>query len=77
MVAVNRCGPSGDEIFAGKTQVVDPVGTVLSTMGIEEEGILYQEIDLSRVGKERDFNTVLIDRHPEDYTDILKEWEGK
>lgn len=77
VAAVNRCGPSGDEIFAGKTQVVDPVGTVLSTMGIEEEGILYQEIDLSRVGKERDFNTVLIDRHPEDYTDILKEWEGK
>lgn len=77
VAAVNRCGLSGDEIFAGKTQVVDPVGTVLRTMGIEEEGILYQEIDLSRVAKERDFNTVLIDRHPEDYRDILKEWEGK
>ena len=34
---------------------------------VEEEGILYQEIDLERVAKEREFNTVLTDRHPEDY----------
>ncbi|MCB6611584.1 nitrilase-related carbon-nitrogen hydrolase [[Clostridium] symbiosum] len=67
VAAVNRCGQSGEEIFAGKSQVISPVGEVLAAFGVEEEGILYQEIDLDRVGRERDFNTVLTDRHPEDY----------
>ena len=44
---------------------------------MEEEGILYREIDLGQIEKERDFNTVLIDRHPEDYAGILEKWEGK
>ena len=35
------------------------------------------EIDLGQIEKERDFNTVLIDRHPEDYAGILEKWEGK
>ena len=73
VAAINRCGPSGEEIFAGKTQICDPVGTLVSTCGVEEEAILYGTIDLDRVAKERDFNTVLIDRHPEDYRPI---WES-
>lgn len=67
VAAVNRCGQSGEEIFAGKSQVLSPIGEVLAAFGVEEEGILYQEIDLDRVGREREFNTVLTDRHPEDY----------
>ena len=67
VAAVNRCGQSGEEIFAGKSQVISPIGEVLAAFGVEEEGILYQEIDLDRVAKEREFNTVLTDRHPEDY----------
>ena len=58
-------------------QIVDPVGRVLQSFGVEEEGILYGEIDLGQIEKERDFNTVLIDRHPEDYAGILEKWEGK
>ena len=77
VAAVNRCGASGEEIFAGKSQIVDPVGRVLQSFGVEEEGILYGEIDLGQIEKERDFNTVLIDRHPEDYAGILEKWEGK
>ena len=72
VAAVNRCGQSGEEIFAGKSQVISPVGEVLAALGVEEEEILYQEIDLDRIDKEREFNTVLIDRHPEDYQ-ILSE----
>lgn len=74
VAAVNRCGVCGDEIFAGKTQVVGPVGNVLCEMGVEEEGILYEEIDLSILPKEREFNTVMIDRHPEDYGMILEDY---
>lgn len=67
VAAVNRCGPSGDEIFAGKSQLRSPLGELLCTCGVEEEAILYGTIDLARVEKERAFNTVLTDRHPEDY----------
>lgn len=67
VAAVNRVGKSGEEIFAGKSQIINPVGQVLSMAGVEEETIIYQDIDLDSVGKEREFNTVLMDRHPEDY----------
>lgn len=67
VAAANRTGPSGDESFAGKSQVCSPIGEVLCTCGIEEEAILYAQIDMERVEKERAFNTVLIDRHSEDY----------
>jgi len=67
VAAVNRCGRSGGELFAGKSQLCSPIGEVLCTCGVEEERILYGTIDLKRVEKERKFNTVLSDRHPEDY----------
>lgn len=44
----------------------------MASCGVEEEGILYGTIDLARVAKEREFNTVLIDRHPEDYDALTK-----
>lgn len=67
VAAVNRCGRCGAEQFAGKSQIISPVGQVLAAFGVEEEGILYQEIEPARVLREREFNTVLADRHPEDY----------
>lgn len=67
VAAVNRCGRCGEEIFAGKSQIISPIGEVLAAFSGTEEGILYQVIDLDRVAKEREFNTVLPDRHPEDY----------
>lgn len=73
VAAINRCGPSGEEIFAGKSQLCSPLGEVMDTCGVSEEAILYGTIDLARVEKERDFNTVLIDRHPEDYRPL---WES-
>lgn len=70
VAAVNRTGSSGEEIFAGKSQVCSPIGEVIGSCGVEEEAILYADIDIARVAKERDFNTVLIDRHPEDYVSL-------
>ncbi len=67
VAAVNRCGPSGSEKFAGCSQVVNPLGEVLATCSVDEERILYQTIDFDQVEKERAFNTVLRDRHPQDY----------
>ncbi len=70
VAAVNRCGPSGEEIFAGKSQIISPVGEVLDSCGVSEEAVLYGTIEPGRIAKEREFNTVLIDRHPEDYGPI-------
>lgn len=67
VAAVNMVGPNGDQFFAGKTQICNPIGERFASCGVEEETILYGFIDLARVAKEREFNTVLIDRHPEDY----------
>lgn len=72
IAAVNRCGKSGEEIFAGKSQIIDPLGKVIEMANIEDEKIVYGEIDITRIYKEREFNTVLIDRHIEDYK-ILSE----
>lgn len=67
MLAVNRAGQSGIEIFAGKSQICNPIGEVEDTCGVQTEGILYGTIEPSRVARERKFNTVLQDRHIEDY----------
>ncbi|MCI6304900.1 MAG: hypothetical protein MR600_00335 [Subdoligranulum sp.] len=72
VAAVNRTGPSGDEFFAGKSQFCSPIGEKLDSCGVNEEAILYSTINLEQVKKEREFNTVLTDRHPEDYTGLLQ-----
>lgn len=72
VAAVNRRGQSGEEIFAGKSQIISPTGQVLVAAGIEEERIIYQTISTERVAGEREFNTVFKDRHPEDYKPV---WE--
>lgn len=75
VAAVNMAGPTGEQYFAGKSQICSPIGERLHTCGVEEETILYGEIDLARISKEREFNTVLTDRHPEDYGGLLQALE--
>lgn len=71
VAAVNACGYTGDgtEIYAGKSQVINPIGQVQKMAGMEEV-ILYQEIYPGRVAEDRAFNSVLTDRHAEDYREI-------
>lgn len=67
VAAVNMTGPTGRQFFAGHTRLCGPTGEVLCTCDMTEEKVLYGEIDPGRIAKEREFNTVLTDRHPEDY----------
>ena len=77
VIACNTCGLTGDkEMYAGKSQVVSPLGEVLGMLGIEEETILYQDIHLDRVAVERNFNTVLIDRNIESYQKLTENIEN-
>ena len=64
---INRTGEMPNSPFCGCTQFVDPVGNVMTMSSVDKEEILYQEIDMSQVYKERMDNTILIDSHPEDY----------
>lgn len=72
IAAVNQTGPTGfgDELYAGKSQIINPVGMRLATLGTDEEGILCLPIYPGRVAQERTTNTLLIDRHPEDYPPV-------
>jgi predicted amidohydrolase len=53
--------------FTGCSMFISPRGEILSQASVENEEILYHEIDLGTLALERWENTVLIDRHPEDY----------
>lgn len=67
VAAVNMAGPTGDFRFSGGSQICDPFGDLQCRFGIEEEKILYGEIDLSRIEEVRACNATMEDRHPEDY----------
>ena len=64
---LNRVGDLPGAPFCGCTQVIDPVGRVLGRCSDDKEDILYEIILQQNVYKERMENTILIDRHPEDY----------
>lgn len=69
---VNYTGELPDSPFCGCSQVVSPIGQVLVRASADQEEIVYQDIDMSMVHKERMGNTVLIDRRPDLYK-ILSE----
>lgn len=73
VAAANQIGITGDEYFAGRSKIVDPLGRTINEL-IGKEGMVTAEIDTDIVKKEREFNTVLIDRHPEDYEILLSEF---
>lgn len=78
VAAINQSGCTGDGtgMYAGKSQIINPIGQIQAMAGIEEETIIYGDIYMDRVKAEREFNTVLIDRHPEDYVELKRAWEG-
>lgn len=69
---VNFTGELPDSPFCGSSQVISPVGEVMGRCPSDREEILYQDIDMSRVQRERMGNTVMIDRHPELYSLIAE-----
>lgn len=70
VAVINRVGTMPNSPFCGCTQIIDPIGNVLGMCSSDKEEILYQDIDMRRVYQERMNNTVLIDRHPEDYSSL-------
>ena len=74
VAGINMSGPANkNEVFTGRSSLYGPTGEKLCDCGETEETILYGWIDLSRIERERQENTVLDDRHPLDYRRICEQ----
>lgn len=69
VVACNRVGVGGREVFGGHSMVVDPWGEMLVEGG-EEETLLTVEIDLAEVARIRRKIPVFGDRMPDVYRSL-------
>jgi omega-amidase len=67
VVACNRVGKSGENIFIGHSMVINPWGKILGELIEEKEGFLIVDIDLSIVEEVRNKIPVFNDRRPEVY----------
>lgn len=67
VAAINQAGSCGAEVFAGKTKLCDPVGSIIAECNAVEEKIVYGIIDLKRIDYERSINTILCDRQTDLY----------
>lgn len=61
LISANSCGPNRGTRFAGHSQVVSPMGTVISEAG-EEESVVWAEIDCSEALETRKSFPALRDR---------------
>lgn len=66
VVACNRCGTTENEVFAGRSMIIAPDGTVLAHAG-ETEKAVEAVLDVSCVRRMREAIPVFSDRVPELY----------
>ncbi|WP_366924690.1 carbon-nitrogen family hydrolase [Metallumcola ferriviriculae] len=66
VVAVNRVGSDGKNVFGGHSMVVDPLGEVLYEAG-EQEEVFTVDIDIGKVAEVRQAIPVFSDRCPDCY----------
>ena len=66
VVACNRCGSAGRQVFAGSSMIVAPDGTVLAQAG-EGEELICADMDLAQVHGVRESIPVFRDRVPDLY----------
>jgi omega-amidase len=75
VVACNRVGVGGRDVFGGHSMVVDPWGEILVEGG-EEEELLTVEIDLAEVARIRRKIPVFEDRMPDVYRSLGRDRDG-
>lgn len=67
VAAVNRTGTCKDDVFAGRSMICGPDGSVLSECKGREENIIYADIDIDKVSEMRRSSTLLDDMRPDLY----------
>ena len=72
VAAVNRFGHEGDDLYMhGGTMVCGPRGQKIAQIEEEKEDVLYVDLDMSLIAKNRVKSPYLRDRRPEVYEDML------
>lgn len=72
LAAVNRFGHEGGDLYMhGGSMVCGPRGQKIAQLEEEREGILYVDLDMSLVAKNRVMSPYLRDRRPDTYEDML------
>ncbi|HEY9764896.1 MAG TPA: carbon-nitrogen family hydrolase [Chroococcales cyanobacterium] len=61
ILAVNRCGKSGETLFGGFSALIDPWGEVVAELK-DEEGLYIAELEMSRIEEARSKIPILSDR---------------
>ncbi len=67
LVASNRIGDEGGQVFYGSSFICDHRGEKLAELGRSEEGAIVAELDLAKIREERAMMGFFRDRRPELY----------
>jgi len=67
IVACNRVGKSGKNIFFGHSMIIDPWGEIMDELTEEKEDFIIRDINLSLVDEVRNKIPVFKDRRPKTY----------
>jgi len=67
VVACNRVGRALENVFAGRSMIIDPWGDILAEGSDDEEEILRATLDFDKVAECRKLIPSLRDRRPESY----------
>jgi N-carbamoylputrescine amidase len=70
VVAANRVGDEGGQVFYGSSFICDHRGEKLAELGREEEGVITAELDFARSREDRAMMGFFRDRRPELYGSI-------
>ncbi len=71
VLAANRVGDEGGQVFYGSSFITDQAGAIVSELGREEEGIVLAQFDLDAIEKERAAWGFFRDRRTDLYDGLL------
>jgi N-carbamoylputrescine amidase len=72
VIAANRIGNEGGQIFYGSSFICDHRGDKLAELGRSEEGVITADLDLARIREDRACMGFFRDRRPELYGELSK-----
>ena len=71
VVAANRIGEEGGQVFYGTSFICDETGEVVTDLNRTETGIVTATFDLDKIEKERAAWGFFRDRRPDLYSDLV------
>ena len=72
LIAANRIGNEGGQIFYGSSFICDHRGEKLAELGRDEAGVITAQLDLAKVRAERNSMGLFRDRRPELYGELTR-----